>query len=310
VNAPTQPPLSGLTRVPPVQHPEYAWLYAVEVRRVQGVGIHYQNQYATDGLANHFNMIAFCDAASGKDGLSCKLQVVYRALDYEVRPDTDLQALPAGGPWELLRNVTRLKNMSLKSLPLPGWVFKFIEGPFGPPNAKTVPQSSVNLMVPYWELTYTWHDVPDIPIKAIANCQGKINAGPFDQPVILSNVFITTPYTVGELTKANGFTSPPVVQGTNDFGGYPPATLLCFPPVITEYRGTTGRRTHDIAFKFGYNPAVGPTGSQGWNNFPASDGNYYAASATPQGGGAAQNLYQSADFNQLFTQPNPPINYH
>ncbi len=314
-NFPQQGPLYGLTRVPPVQHPESPWLYAVDVRPVKGEGAFYQNPRVNDGQGNSINMIAFTNAQDGNDRLSCKLQVIYGSLDFEVRPDADLATI--GGPYELFRYVTRPKMMTLKSLPLPGWLFTFTAGPF---TGKPVPSSSVNLMVPYWELTYVWHEVPDIPYKAITACQGCLNMNPFDQPYQFTDIVLGSTI-VGELTEANGFMSPPVGAGYQT-GGYPPNSLLMFPPSITEYRGTNGRWVHDIACKFGYLPNISPELQAnglpytGWNNLPGPDGNYYPMIATtpatlPSGEPIPPRpLYNSADYNQLFTQPNPPINYH
>ncbi len=251
---------TGLMRSNPAQHPEQQWLYATAVRDVRGQGVHVQNpnlipkQTGTMPLPQNplVNMIAFVDADSGSDYLSCKLQVVYSRLMFNVRSDADIAN---NGASELQRNVIRTKTRTVRSLPIPDAHLVF-QGTNNPISA-----ASGNVLVPQAELTYTWVWVPDVPEDAINSCIGKVNSVAFDPRISMNGRLV----------------------GFGPAAGYPPGTLLCQPPETTEDRGTTGREQWTIVYKLQYNPV-------GWNYFPDSTGTFQPAVYKNGGGQLYQSV--------------------
>jgi hypothetical protein len=119
---------------------------------------------------------------------------------------------------------------------------------------------------------------PDVPIDAIKECGGKVNRAVFDPAVTLADGTL-----IGSESE-----------------GYPAGTLLMMTPgqrdrVPRTMRGKVG---WELTYRFLYRP-------QGWNFFPARDGNFYFATFAASG----KAFYDSADFGNLFTQPFPPVNY-
>jgi len=267
-----------LTRLMPAQHPEYPWLYATSVRDVRGQGLFVQNPNVVDQVGNHLNMIAFIDYSSGSDALSCRLQVRYQALNYEVRTDGAISVINTDFRTELHRYVERQEHYALKSLPIPkNSQLRFVGGA----NAgQPIPATAGNINIPLQELTYIWHRVPDPPTQAFADCQGKVNDSTFDPQVVINGRL------VGMVP-----------------GGYAAETLLCLTPQKQRHRGPTGRVEWTITYKFLYNPF-------GFNNFPDANGTFSPAKyVDAKGKPTDRSLYAPANFNKLFLPPDQPFNY-
>lgn len=285
---PTYPRM--LRRVVPAQHPEYPWQYAVRVKfKGQGaianntlvymIGPDGKPVIGPDGvLPQNIPMIGYYD--SGDNGVgdrrSCVAQVVYRALDYEIYNDFDFDH---NAMTEINRYVTRAETYALRTLPVPTGQLKFVEGPVG----TIVPSSSAQRLFPTKEVTYVWHNVPDVPEAAIAACEGHLNSKTFDPPL-----------------QITGLDGKPVQVGGLNSGGYAAGTLLMHLPPEKKrlYRDVTGDVTWTITYKLAYN-------AFGWNRFPYSDNRFYLAHIFDGNTGAdtGSPFYDSADFNQLFTQP-------
>jgi hypothetical protein len=263
-----------LSRLIPHQHPEYPWLYAVEVKLRSGSGAIYNRDDLTvfdsgnqpadgpDGETAFNPMLAYGEPGPGHtepwtDGRA-HYAVTYKALDYDVRSDSDLSLAPWFGS-ELGRYVTRTINPGIKAIGLPALAksnFQFTGGPAGIKGG-VVTSAELPLLQPLAQLEYTWHEVPAPNWTAINSTIGKTNYSAFD---------------------TNGSYFP-----------YAAGTLLCQSPRTHHYRSKTGRWVWRITYRFDWL-------QNGWNNFPASDGNFYSAAFSN-----GQLLYQQADFNQLFT---------
>lgn len=297
---PDNPAAGVLSRVIPVQHPKYPWLYCTSLELVQGVGawLYDANCPVADGAGNPILGGAILDAggnvvvdpntgeplatavapaipfvfyAAGQGGTftdgAARVVLTYRALPYEVRTDEEVAAL-GDGSGELSRYVHREETYAVQAQPIPATAQFTITDPQAPPGiAGTQFPGNPTIIQPTAELVYTWHSVPDRPIQAYLNCVGRVNSNPFDSP---------------------------------SWGGvmtYPPGTLLCMAWRTERRRAVNGRIVFDIVYKFGYK-------FQTWNAFPnAKDLNYYVA--TTNFGGQNQTLYKYADFSQLFQMPAP-----
>lgn len=197
-------------------------------------------------------------------------RLTYSHRDYVVATDAQVRPLQGG---ELRRYVTRADEPSLEALPLNRLVnagatkLMFLEGPFA---GQVIAEAGVKQLATSM-LTYTWHQVPDRPLAAHANCVGKVNAGPFD-----------------------GFGGAPL---------YPAGTLLCLPWRTRRETGVAGRVHWTITFRFAFRPT-------GWNRFPAGDGRFYLATFTKNTDGdpAGDPVYAAAKFGNLFV-PAPPERY-
>lgn len=234
-----------LSRTIPAQHPEYPWMYASSIELVSGIGKHRENPHivvrdgnnniVTDVWLGQVNdripvsMIAY-DDSEGLAGLA-RYSVVYRPRDYTILTDDDMTASGWAGN-ELSRYVSRTVTYAITTLPIPANTLQFTEGPY---NTRRIPEAGVRLF-PTKELTYTWHQVPDVPDGAISDAQGLVNDGNFD--------------------------------GLGGAPTYPAETLLFQPPAVVRGRMVNGRVSWTIAYKFLYRPT-------GWNKFPAPDGNDY-----------------------------------
>jgi hypothetical protein len=130
----------------------------------------------------------------------------------------------------------------------------------GPFNGQMIPESGEVRIVPIPALTFTWIDVPGLPNEDINFCIGTINLDTFD--------------------------------GLRGYPSYPPGTLLCLSPSQPEERrGPTGRKMYTITYHMLYN-------QNGWNSFPADDGNYYRAEIVK--GNSLRVVYVATTFSLLF----------
>lgn len=198
---------------------------------------------------------------------------------YEVRTDTELASPDVGGG-EINRYVQREEKFQIEALPLARLTafgnapLKFV--PTGTVDALTgaavpagvggvqVPEAGIQ-QIPSAALTYTWHEVPDLPRSNYAACAGKINASPFD-----------------------GYGGAPT---------YPAETLLCMPWQTFRMANVLGRVVHRIVYSLYFRPG-------GWNRYyVALGGGPYKATFGGAVGGPT--VYQTADFSLLFKVPPP-----
>lgn len=189
---------SGLTRTLPAHHPILDWMRAVAV--------------------------SFQDNDVG----GCRAKVLYQPLDFDVRPDGELSALPGSTP-ELNRWVVRQQRYGGKSLPIPRNTIRFIEPPY---TGLAVPEIGLATLVPFAELTYSWIDVPFYPAAAVDQCVGRVNAEPFD-----------------------GAAGHPL---------HPPETLFCLQPAVRWSVNAHGRKVCRIDYTFLHNASgwnTSPTGT-------------------------------------------------
>ncbi len=230
-------------------------------------------QAGPGGQALTEEWIRFYENGTNKDGVAHYV-ATFTPRDYEIRYDAELAAnQPNQG--ELERYVSKTPRSAIQSLPLPAGTYKFAQQ-LSPvtPNALLVATGPIAAnaafqLLPTDELVYTWHEVPDEPVVAIANCQGAVNAAAFD--------------------------------GARGRPSYPTGTLLCQAPLERKrYRHCTGRWYWRITYSLLYRP-------QGHNYFPNGLGGFQYVTATGNIGGANDlTIYPSADFNQLFVAP-PPL---
>ena len=272
-----------LIRTLPAQHPEFPWLYAQSARLVRGIGAWANSPYvgpqdscgniaqASGNLpkgyvANPLPMIAYFDQPTGSDANSAMYAVTYQPVDYEIRQTAD----PLAG--ELSRFVSRTFTFSSKAQIIPASRLYFT---FGGGKNFQVPEPGVWIFNAQ-EITYVWHDIPDLPLAAIGSCVGKVNSVPFD--------------------------------GAPGYDLYGPGTLLCLAPETRRKRNVVGRIVWDITYKFLHVDNGDATTSRGHNYFPYFNnlGNSLSFEhATLDGTDSGQELYARTDFNTLFTVPFP-----
>ncbi|MES2342329.1 MAG: hypothetical protein V4597_11670 [Pseudomonadota bacterium] len=304
VGSPLQPNPNGvLHRSLPAAHPEQPWLFASRMELMQGIGAMINNpqvfaqdvfgNFALDNLNQRIvlPMIAYHDTVNDFPGYG-RYAVTYSARDYELRSDAEVQLQASG---ELSRYVSRFWTYSALMLPLGSLTSQLYYGGdlakaatvIDPKDKKVPPTDKVTLagqnvpepgakIIPMQQLTYKWHQVPDVPEAAIDNCVGHVNGATFD--------------------------------GAPGARAYPPGTLLCHPPQRERTpRSIVGRISWTITYRFDYR-------AQGWNFFPAADGQYYLAGFYNDRNDAVLGkvpdhlLYEGADFNALFKPP-PPVKY-
>lgn len=133
-------------------------------------------------------------------------------------------------------------------------------------RGRPIPEAGIK-QNPTSTLHYTWHEVPDPPYAAYFACVGRVNTRAFD--------------------------------GHGGAPAYPEGTLLCMPWKLERKEGLTGRVVWTITYRFQHR-------AQGWNKFPAANGNFYLA--TFGGQAAGEKVYADAEFHSLF-MPVAPIRY-
>jgi hypothetical protein len=270
-----------LSRIPPAQHPEYPWMYATNVELIRGEGAYRDDARAIVQLGNGLPapnpaaggepltqpMIEYFDSGTNSGNLSSLVAVTYRNLDYEVRADAELAALPTA-QGELERNVIREPDGSASFLPLPTGTIAFVkQDPNGNPKPPAevvagaiIPDVASNIVLFQEELAYTWVDVPDVDWLGISLCVGKVNDATFD--------------------------------GAKGWPSYKPGTLLCMGPKRRRHRTALGRVVWDITYRFLFK-------KDGWNYLPASNGTFWQVAFVKDGSPP----YRTADFNSLFRAP-------
>jgi hypothetical protein len=166
---------SNLSRQPPESHPELDWLFAVECKLADTVGVptsdrsdiakaltsrpDYGNLNQVDPSSN---MVAFNLA---------QFDVTYTPRDYIYLDDADV---PSDGRGELNRYVSRYFEPAGENVQVPAFAFKFVS------DNETI-QSPPAITMPLLELRYLWRQVPALNYTTIENTLGKVNASTFDQ---------------------------------------------------------------------------------------------------------------------------------
>lgn len=231
-----------LTRTIPAQHPEFPWLYASECNLLNGIGAITNNPLVPVPMICYFHN----QPGSPMWG-KARVEVIYRHRPYEVLRDDQLDGSTGQ---ELARYVTRTETYAMQALPIPQGnggnnQLKFVATALNGNANQPIPNSQMTKLFPTREITYTWHEVPEVPEVGIATCMGRVNDKPWDTAYPLS-------------------------------GRYNKGTLLCLAPQRDRYINVAGRWMYTITYKFLFRP-------EGHNFFPANDGNLYEA--TYQGGG-------------------------
>lgn len=197
------------------------------------------------------------------DGVAT-IRVTYRQRPYVVRNDTQNDAYKQG---ELGRYVERQVDYAIQGVPLANVAKADKAKPLafaaGPYKGDPIPEAGV-MLIPTSSWRYVWHEVPFYPSLAIAACQGGINAAVFD--------------------------------GIAGFPAFPVQTLLCQAPKITWRRTACGQIAFRVEWLLDFR-------TQGWNSFPAGDGNFYPATwgGTPPAADGSNLVFKPVDFSQLFT---------
>ena len=308
-----------LRRVTPINHPLMPWLFCQRVELDQRWGALGKDQLA---LAKGEDLPAYYNndptvGGYGFAGYKC----TFRNLTWIVRSDIE-QATKGSQPLsEINRYVTRSEKMALQGQLIPQGnqlVFddQALQNPQLPIEVRNligtaISSSGIQKLYPTKEVTYTWHEVPDVPEEAILACVGHVNQDVFDPPWVTAAQPNQQP---PRLFDANGKPLPPpqggfvvpgglYVGGALTNSGYPAGTLLMLAPDKEMHLNACGRYCWTLIYKFLYRPT-------GWNYFPAFNGQtYHARFQADSLGNQGQELYPPADYNQLFTQPATPKAY-
>lgn len=188
-----------MLRTVPVQHSDFPWLYAVEAETAGGVGV--------PGTGARERQLYYYGASASADGYA-HIVVTYRALDYNVL--TDAEAASQTVLKEMSRYVSRYDTYSAEAIEIPHHAFKYTA------DNVQIPTGIAKILTKK-ELTYVWHEVPDVPEINIEACHGLVNSALFDNY-------------------------------------YPAETLLFIAPDKKRYRATTGRIVWELTYKFSYRP--------------------------------------------------------
>ena len=203
------------------------------------------------------------------DGLA-KMKVHFKSLPFEVRSDAMMAQTTVYTQGEMERYVERQPTMALKSFQIqPTQQLAFV-WPGVPAAVQYVP-SPGTMPFPVEELTYVWHDVPDVPYLAIDSCMGRINVGPFD--------------------------------GAYGYNQKAPGTCMLIGASRERTpRNCIGHVMWRIRYKFLYQ-------SNGWNSFPNAYGAFLPATFGGAPPSDAVNVFKipsnGLDFNALFKVPTP-----
>lgn len=217
--------------------------------------------------------IRYYDSSTGNDGLA-RYAVQYTPRMYTIRDDNELAT------WAATNNAPGWAPAALLAPEMGRYVEREIDYAAvnlpvpsgvlqfseGPFAGQPIGQLGNVLIMGTMQLRHIWHEVPDPPIQQLMSCVGKVNSELFD--------------------------------GLDGFPSYPSGTLLCLAPRMTRYRSATGR----YRWRCQYNTVFRP---QGWNNFPASDGNFYPVVNKTTGNPP----YASTIFTTAFFLPPPPVTY-
>ncbi len=159
-------------RLDPEPHPVYPWLYAVEGEELGGLGI--INKDPSTGR------LSFQEGTGAADSGYGKVSITYRPIPYtltQIGVNNGAINASAGdsgsGIYETCRYVSVKTRGSIKSLPIPGTVFRFYTPPYD-----LIPDAST-IQCPIVHMAYTWYQVPKVPNTAM-DFMGCVNAYKFD----------------------------------------------------------------------------------------------------------------------------------
>jgi hypothetical protein len=260
----------GLSRVLPLRHPVFYWLWASEITNVQHMG--FIGGAQPDGPYGPVSLYA-----------RTLLTIVFTTLPYLVL--TDAQA--AGQEWR--RFVQKRSKNVARFISMPKQAFEFNYGPAGITGV-TINQS-IGILISSATITYTWYQVPETYIYSttggsyapnIRQAEGKVNQNSFDG------------YDSGTLLCES--TDIDTMEAPCD-----PVTLGLDPNKPPRLYKVT------LQFKW-FEPPPANSGlyqNNGHNTEPAADGNWYGVVTTPQpgsggGGGGGATKYQPYDFTKIF----------
>lgn len=202
-----------------------------------------------------------------QDG-NAHFRVRFRSRPYPLRNDDDAEkhALGERSRFVQVQREYGVQGLALGKLALAdrNRQLMFAQGPFSNPPS-VIPEPGT-LLMPTSILRVTWHDVPFEPSPGIDACVGKVNSNPF--------------------------TIAPA------WGVFQPGTLLCEAPTV---RGPIRNGCGAVSYRAEFRLAVR---QNGWNAFPAPDGNFYLG--TFGGNPNGPTVFGKADFAQLFAAQPPP----
>lgn len=141
-----------LSRVLPLAHPRYPWMYATKISNVQPYRPF--TRFLPAGNSETGSL-------PGVEGYArARLTVLFESLDYRLLSDSSLAAYGrtnGGGYKEWHRYVVPGSKASLDVLNVQNGVMKFAEGP-GSPN---IVPTGLNRLIPKGDFTFTWKHVPE-----------------------------------------------------------------------------------------------------------------------------------------------------
>lgn len=270
----------------PEQHPERPWLYADSVAMMDSPGKLSERfifARCPDGTIlkddeDKFlgsRMIKYEDAAAqygGGEGLAI-YRVTYKTHPFELLTDDQaiLRAAELNIPRELTRFVERDVSFSVQNIPLGKLASSgsLISFTEGPAGIKGTKVPEAGVKI--------------FPREQLLYRWHRVPDVPYEH---IANI-------VGKVNS----------KTFDNYGGrsFRKETLLCQAPKVVRLPRdpARGKVNHMITYVFDYNP-------EGWNKLPASDGNFYRVGF---GGDPNKPIYPLVEFNNLFTQPNPPAVY-
>lgn len=221
-----------------------------------------------------------------------RMRLTYRSRLYEVRPDSDVDAIPAAyiatfsaaalasltPPGEFSRFVERVYGPSIEALPLSRIAagatqqLQFTSGTFA---GKVIPEAGV-VMLKSMQVEWRIYSMPDPPIGGLVAMMGCINKFGFD-----------------------GF-----YDNLPGYCGFDAGTLLFQQPTWRRRpREVTGNVTYDLSVRALFR-------GQGWNNALAQDGNWYPfAWVDSSSGKNLGNLYPSIDAKATIFAATPAVQW-
>lgn len=276
--------LTRMSRILPLQHPLFPWMFATEITSIQGRG------QASGVRAYHRR--ADTHGVNWQYYRQYRFVVVFSGVKYAVKKDEGTEQS------ELYRYVERYHQLGLENIIRPGNSFRWVNGT--PPAGATIPFGFV-ARAPKGVLTYVWKNVTRFGLfgangvskpKRILDGLGKVNETTFDgyppgQLLMLPPKFVVNcaPYSV--ITSTTG---PTVGRGTADMNlTYDVEMPFSFidPPLA----GNFNYQLAPLYKRGGHNLFPPPPGAQRHFWYPA----------TRTGANDSDSLYQPYDFHRLFT---------
>lgn len=330
------------------------FLHAVRVSRIEPFGIpDSSDPNFPNPLAQAATGIQLNPGIKMIDGLDppaavfkkARMTVEFESLTYDIMTDDEMVAYGAVSPTGnypdesyLLRYVTPLSHPSAKYITLPNQFFKYVQIP---PNPKPIPiESSPGKILPEYDLSYTWHQVPAEAVPSVTvnpnllnnvccqsqDANGNNIGSPFSYPsknTCPSGSIVTTGCEQGQvaaidylLGKVNNAVFPPqLTKGTvpNSLAynrpQYPPGRLLLVAADIKRIRSPFGIRIYDIEYRFqlvfnvgGHNYVLARSNPT-INSSPIVYVEVTTDGSTHALQDTGTHIYDSGDFTMLFRPP-------